>query len=235
MPAIESKRAIPLHGRVVFAVPGHPRIGERSVPLVEAKAREAGIPTVVLDAISFIDAAVAALEIDPLADGVQIVDAEALAATLDREPYAGGLFGIDLVGRVKVYRLDPSWSLMLMVEDARRLHISIAEGLWLRIVDLEAALRARDLNAGESAVLEVSDAAYERNAGRWRVGDEIRRADEAADVAIDTWDLASVYLGTYPFEQLALAGRARELREGGLARATALFATPVPPWCVDGF
>lgn len=145
------------------------------------------------------------------------------------------LFGIDLVGRVKVYRLDPSWSLMLMVEDARRLHISIAEGLWLRIVDLEAALRARDLNAGESAVLEVSDAAYERNAGRWRVGDEIRRADEDADVALDIRDLASVYMGTFTFEQLALAGRARELREGGLARATALFATPVPPWCVDGF
>jgi hypothetical protein len=43
------------------------------------------------------------------------------------------------------------------------------------------------------------------------------------------------YLGAFSFEQLAAAGRARELRPGGLARATALFATPIPPWCPEGF
>ena len=43
------------------------------------------------------------------------------------------------------------------------------------------------------------------------------------------------YLGAFSFEQLAAAGRARELRPGGLGRATALFATPIPPWCPEGF
>ena len=37
------------------------------------------------------------------------------------------------------------------------------------------------------------------------------------------------------FKQLAAAGRARELRPGGLARATARFATPITPWCPEGF
>jgi predicted acetyltransferase len=145
------------------------------------------------------------------------------------------LFGIDLVTRVKAGRLDPSWALFLMVEDARRLHAEIAEGLWLRIVDLDGALRALDFGTGESAVLEVTDSWYERNAGRWRVGGETGRTDDDADVALDIADLASAYLGAFSFEQLAAAGRARELRPGGLARATAHFSTPMPPWCPEGF
>ncbi len=145
------------------------------------------------------------------------------------------LFGIDLVSRVKASRLDPSWSLFLMVADPRRLHVTIHEGLWLRIVDLDAALRVRSFAAGESAVLEVADSFFQHNAGRWRVGPEPGRTDDDADVALDVADLASAYLGAFSFERLAAAGRARELRPGGLARATALFATPIPPWCPEGF
>jgi predicted acetyltransferase len=145
------------------------------------------------------------------------------------------LFGIDLVTRVKAGRVDPSWALFLMVEDARRLHPEIAEGLWLRIVDLDGALRAREFGAEESAVLEITDSWYDRNAGRWRVGGETGRTDDDADVALDIADLASAYLGAFSFEQLAAAGRARELRPGGLARATARFSTPMPPWCPEGF
>ena len=145
------------------------------------------------------------------------------------------LFGIDLVARVKASRLDPSWSLFLMVANARLLHVTIHEGLWLRLVDLDAALRARGYSAGEEAVLEVEDELLPRNAGRWRVGPQPGRTDDDADVALDVADLASAYLGAFTFERLAAAGRARELRPGGLARATALFATPIPPWCPEGF
>ncbi len=144
------------------------------------------------------------------------------------------LFGIDLVARVKASRPDCA-ALVLMVEDSRRLHVSGAEGVWLRIVALEGALAARGYNAGEAVVLEVTDRMFERNAGRWRAGTEPGRTDDDADVALDVADLASAYLGAFTFEQLAAAGRARELRPGGLARATALFATPLPPWCPDAF
>jgi predicted acetyltransferase len=145
------------------------------------------------------------------------------------------LFGIDLVVRVKASRLDPSLSLFLMVEDARRLHVTIAEGVWLRIVDFEGALGARGFGEGEPAVLEVRDDLFPRNAGRWKVGPKPGRTDDDADVALDVADLASAYLGAFTFERLAAAERARELRPGGLARATALFATPIPPWCPEGF
>jgi predicted acetyltransferase len=145
------------------------------------------------------------------------------------------LFGVDLVARVKSHRLDPTWSLLLMVEDARRLHVTITEGIWLRIVDLASALEARSFNDAEPAVLEVTDDLLPHNTGRWKVGPKPGRTDDDADVALDVADLASAYLGAFTFERLEAAGRARELRPGGLARATALFATPIPPWCPEGF
>lgn len=145
------------------------------------------------------------------------------------------LFGVDLVVRVKSGRVDPAWTLALMVTDARRLHLSFAEGLWLRLVDLGAGLRARGYASAEPAVLQIADDLFERNAGRWSVGPEPGRTEAAADVALDIADLASAYLGAFTFERLAAAGRARELRPGGLARATALFSTPIAPYCPEGF
>jgi predicted acetyltransferase len=166
---------------------------------------------------------------------LRIVDAFATSPEATRELWRY-LFGIDLVSRVKYNGIDPDWALFLMVADPRRLHVSIAEGLWLRIVDLEAALAARAVAAGEPVVLEVADDLFERNAGRWSVGGAAPgRTDAEADVALHVADLASAYLGAFTFERLAAAGRAQELRPGGLARATALFATAVPPFCPDGF
>ncbi len=58
------------------------------------------------------------------------------------------LFGVDLVARVKG-TIDPDWSLPLLVKDPRRLHVTIYDGLWLRFVDLEAALAARSFIDGK--------------------------------------------------------------------------------------
>jgi len=82
-------------GTVVFAVPGHPRFGERSVALVEAVAAEQGFAVEVLDGVSFVDASMNALQLDVLPSGLQIADAEALAAAGDAEPFGSGLLGVD--------------------------------------------------------------------------------------------------------------------------------------------
>jgi tetrapyrrole methylase family protein/MazG family protein len=82
-------------GTVVFAVPGHPRVGEKSVPLVEAGARDLGIPVDVLDAVSFLDATAGALQLDPIARGLQVADAEELAATISADPFASGRLGVE--------------------------------------------------------------------------------------------------------------------------------------------
>jgi predicted acetyltransferase len=164
---------------------------------------------------------------------LQVIEAFATSSEAAAEIWRF-LFGIDLVARVKAYAIDPD-SLFLRVVDPRRLHLSIYEGLWLRFVDVEAALRARSFDDGEHVVLEVEDDVLPRNARRFAVGSETGPTDANPDIALHVTDLAAVYLGAYTFERLASAGRARELRPGGLARATTLFATPVPPSCPEGF
>jgi len=73
-------------------------------------------------------------------------------------------------------------------------------------------------------------------AGRYRVlAAGVERTDAAADVALDITGLGSVYLGGFGFRQLAEAFRTTELTDGGLARADALFATTVEPWCAEIF
>jgi predicted acetyltransferase len=165
---------------------------------------------------------------------VRVVDAHATSPEATAELWRF-LFGIDLVERVKSGLVDPAWPLLHLVTDPRRLKLSVSDGLWLRFVDLESALRARTFGDGEAVVLEVSDDVLPRNAGRWSIGPKPGRTDDEADVALDITDLASAYLGAFSFERLAAAGRATELRPGGLARATALFATPLPPFCPEGF
>ena len=64
---------------VIYAVPGHPLFGETSVQIILAMARERGVPTRIIAGTSFVDAACAALALDPLARGLQIADATDLA------------------------------------------------------------------------------------------------------------------------------------------------------------
>ena len=145
------------------------------------------------------------------------------------------LFGIDLVERVQMTLFDPGSSLMLMVLDPRSLHLVVGDGLWLRLVDVEAALRARTYAGDDAVVVEVRDALCPWNAGRFRVGAEVARTDDDADLELDVADLACAYLGGFDFHDLARAERVRELRPGTLERASGLFRTARPPYCADEF
>jgi tetrapyrrole methylase family protein / MazG family protein len=64
---------------VLYAVPGNPLFGESSVQKILALARVKEIPTRIVAGLSFVDAACAALALDPLARGLQIADATDLA------------------------------------------------------------------------------------------------------------------------------------------------------------
>ena len=144
------------------------------------------------------------------------------------------LFGIDLVARVQG-RIDPGLPLFLMVTDPRNVQLRVVDGLWLRLVDLEAALAGRAYAADDTVVAEVRDEFCPWNAGRWRLGPEPARTDEEAELELDVADLGSVYLGAFDFHRLAAAERVRELKPGALDRASALFRTPRPPYCPEDF
>ena len=145
------------------------------------------------------------------------------------------LFGIDLVAKVQMFALDAASALFLMVMDGRSLQLKVADGLWLRLVDVEAALQARSYADAEPVVLSVHDRFCPWNKGRFRVSDDSGRTRQSADVELDVADLASAYLGAFDFHRLADAGRARELKPRGLERASLLFRTPRPPYCPEVF
>ena len=164
---------------------------------------------------------------------VRLVEAIATSPAATRELYRF-IYGIDLVVRVQG-RYDPGSPLFLMVTDPRSLHLRVSEGLWLRFVDLEAALAGRTYAGHDSVVIEVEDSFCPWYAGRWRVGQNVERTDDEADLELDTADLASVYLGAFDFNELGGAERVRELKPGALQRATDLFCTPRPPYCPEDF
>jgi predicted acetyltransferase len=145
------------------------------------------------------------------------------------------LHGIDLTVLVDVFALDPASPLLLTARDPRALGLRLGDALWLRLVDLDAALRARAYKPGESVVLEVRDELCPWNAGRYRVGVGAGRTEDEADLALDTRDLASVYLGAHDFHLLAHAGLVEERRPGAVGAASLLFRTDLPPFCPEVF
>jgi len=66
---------------VIYAVPGHPLVGEESVRCILLLAEDEGLEVRMVTGLSFIEVALEALRIDPL-DGLQIVDATILAHRL---------------------------------------------------------------------------------------------------------------------------------------------------------
>ncbi len=73
---------------VLYAVPGHPLIGEATVQLILQQARDCGLSTSIVAGLSFLEPVCAALELDPFTSGIQMIDATNLAA-LKPEEIAG--------------------------------------------------------------------------------------------------------------------------------------------------
>jgi tetrapyrrole methylase family protein/MazG family protein len=65
---------------VLYAVPGHPLIGEASVQLLLQIARARGLSTSIVAGLSFLEPVCAALGLDPFTAGMQMMDATVLAA-----------------------------------------------------------------------------------------------------------------------------------------------------------
>jgi predicted acetyltransferase len=145
------------------------------------------------------------------------------------------LLSMDLVRTVVGRRGPVPHPLQHWLLEPRRLALTVLDGLWLRILDLPAALTARSYVGSGSLVLDVSDDMFDSNAGRWRLAVTDGRADvartkDAPDVELDIGTLAAAYLGGFRFVDLGAAGRVRECQPGLLQTADALFTPPRAPW-----
>jgi predicted acetyltransferase len=145
------------------------------------------------------------------------------------------LFGMDLVRTVSATRGPVPHPLQQWLVEPRRLGLTVGDGLYLRILDLPAALAARGYVGSGSLVLEVSDDLVEANAGPWQLSVDGGRGSvaptpAAPDLELDIGTLAQTYLGGSRFVDLAVAGRVRECQPGALLRADALFTPPRAPY-----
>ena len=61
-------------GDLVYAVPGHPRVAEKTVSIIEKLATENNVEVETIASMSFVDAMFNYLQIDP-ADGFKLIDA----------------------------------------------------------------------------------------------------------------------------------------------------------------
>ncbi len=168
---------------------------------------------------------------------VQGPHAATAAAHRDLWAYLSGLDGVDEVESWGPVDEPVRW----LLPDARTLVTrEVCDFLWLRLLDIPAALSARRYATAGELVLEVRDEGALSVAGRYRL-----RADEALveceptratpELTVDQTALAAAYLGGFSLREQRIAGTVAEHTPGTLRRADAMFATAVAPANATGF
>ncbi|MCL2787029.1 MAG: GNAT family N-acetyltransferase [Micrococcales bacterium] len=151
------------------------------------------------------------------------------------------LTNFDLVQRTTTARLALDDPLLALLKDPVTPKPTITDDLYVRLIDVPAALAARRYAAPLDMVLEVTDPLISRNTGRWRiVGSPFStRVEHAglqdADLALDVGDLSSLYLGGMSLMSLFDAGLIDERKHGSVERLAASLAWPRLPGESRGF
>ncbi|WP_329462420.1 GNAT family N-acetyltransferase [Streptomyces sp. NBC_01431] len=180
-------------------------------------------------------------EDDPAKSGtVQVAELEADTAAGEAALW-NYLAGIDLTGTVRAWGLAPDDPLLLFAADRDQVK-TVAEfpALWLRLVDVRAALTARSWAAEAFLVLEVRDDRVPANAGRFRLAASphtctYEATAAAPDLSLDVRDLAACYLGGTEARRLVLAGLVAEHTPGAAAALDAALRTAELPHTADEF
>ncbi|MFC9296667.1 GNAT family N-acetyltransferase [Streptomyces sp. NPDC057011] len=148
------------------------------------------------------------------------------------------LCSIDWVLKVRTgYRAPDDLVAQLLPDPRAARPLAAADFLWVRLLDVVRALRARTYAVPGVLVLEVTDAAGLAD-GRYRLDagtGECTRTEEPADLRLDVSALGALYLGDESAVRLAALGRVAEERPGAVALADAVFRTARRPWCPDIF
>ena len=110
----------------------------------------------------------------------------------------------------------------------------VGDGLWIRPVDVGAALAARSYAADGDLVLEVADEFCPWNDGRYAL-DGSRTTAEPRPAALRRTRSAPSISAASASPTSLRAGRIEEVKEGAIARADALFRTDGKPWCPEIF
>jgi predicted acetyltransferase len=150
------------------------------------------------------------------------------------------LCSIDWVVTVKSGWRAPDDLLPFLLPDPRAARItSLADWLWVRILDVAGALEARTYEGEGTLVLEVAGVDG-LTGGRYRLeasaaGASCTPTTESAELTLGLVELGALWLGDESAVRLAALGRVREERVGAARKADALLRTSRRPWCPDLF
>ncbi len=177
---------------------------------------------------------------DGIPDGtIRLIELTALDPAATAALWAD-LFSRDLVGEVDAACRPVDDPLLAMLADPRRARPMVSDALWVRLVDLPAALVQRKYASAVDIVLDVLDPSLPDNAGRWRLASDgpgdsgtarCERSTAPPDLLVSVQALGAGYLGGASFGQLAAAGHVRERTPGALARLAAAMSWDPRPWC----
>ncbi|MFE5756988.1 GNAT family N-acetyltransferase [Streptomyces massasporeus] len=147
---------------------------------------------------------------------------------------------VDWVVKVKSGWRAPDDLLPHFLPDPRAAGItSLADWLWVRVLDVERALEARTYEGTGALVLEVAGVDG-LTGGRYRLeaspeGASCTPTGESAELELGMGELGALWLGDESAVRLAALGRVREERAGAARKADALLRTSRRPWCPDMF
>jgi predicted acetyltransferase len=166
---------------------------------------------------------------------------ELVAATPDAYASLWRFFlTLDLTRSVEAWIASIDEPLFFMVNEPRRLQGRLTESLWVRLLDVGAALSVRRYATPIDVVIDVTDEMVPANSGRWRLTGSTEQAacvptTEDPDFACDVRVLGAAYLGAAPLVALAAAGLVTQLRPDVLATASTAFGWPQAPSAIEVF
>ncbi|GHD28930.1 UPF0256 protein [Nocardiopsis kunsanensis] len=146
------------------------------------------------------------------------------------------LFSFDLITRVEFSWLAQDDPLEHLLVDHQKLETTPVDSLWIRLVDMPAALSERTYAAPFEAVLGITDRYAPWNAGTWHVeggpdGARVETTDAAPDVSLDVSHLGAAHLGQRPLLGPLRAGLVTEHTPGAVARLDTALFRPDPAIC----
>lgn len=146
-----------------------------------------------------------------------------------------------LATRMRVERSATDTPLRWLLTNPRMVRIaSLTDGLWVRLLDVSAALTARRYGITGRLVLRVQDERYPGGNGTYLLtggprGAECSRTTRVPDVALSISALSAMYLGGVSAATLARAGLLEGYRSGSLEMLGAMFRGDPIPFCRTRF
>lgn len=141
------------------------------------------------------------------------------------------LVGVDLVDEITAYFRPSDDPIEELLVDNYAVRSERDDELWVRLVDVPAALAGRTYGVAAPVVVEVVDALLPGNSGRYRISPQgMTPTEDTPQLTVAPEELAMLYLGAYRASTLAGIGRITVADPSALPAADRLFAVDRPAW-----